>query len=152
MTARFTRALSGNLSASYVYNKFDSVAPGLGYAEGDRVPGAPEENASAGLQYDFQLGNTWKGYMRGDYVYVGNVHYVYGQGATARNILQGGYGQGNLRLAFQRDALSMELFAHNITDKYAAESTGDPTTGGYVYLLRPREVGLELRYAFDRPR
>jgi iron complex outermembrane receptor protein len=150
MTARFTQSLHGNLSASWVHNKFDSVAPGTGFAEGDRVPGAPEENASAGLQYDFKLSNTWKGFARGDYVYVGAVHYVYGSGA--REILQGGYGQANVRLAFQRDTLSVELFGNNVTDKYAAESTGDPASGGYVYLLRPREVGLELRYAFDRPR
>jgi len=94
--------------------------------------------------------NTWKGFARGDYVYVGAVHYVYGAGA--RDVLQGGYGQANVRLGFQRDTLSVELFGNNVTDKYAAESTGDPASGGYVYLLRPREVGLELRYAFDRPR
>ncbi len=152
MTARFTPSLSGNVSASYVHNKFTSVTPNLGYTEGDRVPGAPEENASAGLQYDFRVNSTWSGYARGDYVYVGNVHYVYGQGAGANDILQGGYGKANLRLALQRDTLSVEIFGNNITDKRAAEATGDPTQGGYVYLLRPREIGLELRYAFDRPR
>ena len=152
MTARFTPSLSGNLSASYVHNKFTSVTPGLGYADGDGVPGAPEENASAGLQYDFRVNNTWKGYTRGDYVYVGNVHYVFGQGAGANDILQGGYGQANLRFALQHNTLSVEIFGNNITDKRAAEATGDPNSGGYIYLLRPREIGLELRYAFDRPR
>ena len=44
----------------------------------------------------------------------------------------------------------MELYCRNITDKYAAEATGDPAQNGLVYLLRPREVGLELRYAFNR--
>ena len=150
MTARLTQSWSANVSASYVHNEFDSVTPNLGYAEGDRVPGAPEENASAGLQYDIALGSRWKGYARGDYVYVGNVHYQFGQGAVVSAFLQGGYGQCNLRFGLRRDALSIELFGRNIADKRAAEATGDPASGGYVYLIRPREVGLELRYAFDR--
>ncbi len=48
--------------------------------------------------------------------------------------------------------LSLELFGNNITDKYAATATGDPTQNGFTYLLRPREIGIELRYAYDRPR
>ena len=152
MTARLTPAWSANLSASYVHNTFDRVTPSLGYASGDRVPGAPEENASAGLQYNFSLSDRWGGYARADYVYVGNVHYQFGQGATANSLLQGGYGQGNLRLALQHEQLSIELFGRNVTDKRAAEATGDPAQGGYVYLLRPREIGVELRYAFTRAR
>ena len=151
VTARLSAAWNANLSAAWVHNKFDSVTPGLGFAAGDRVPGAPEQNGSAGLQYNFAFGTSgWGGYARGDYVYVGPVHYVFGQGAGAASVVQGGYGQGNLRFAVQRDKLSIEIFGRNITDKRAAEATGNPTQNGYVYLIRPREVGLELRYAYDR--
>lgn len=150
MTARFTQAWSANLSASYVYNKFDSVTPNLGYIAGDRVPGAPEENASAGLQYNFSLNSRWTGFARADYVYVGDVHFLFGSGAAATPSLQGGYGQTNLRLAVQRDRLGIELFGRNITDKRAAESTGDPTQGGYIYMARPREIGVELRYSIEK--
>jgi iron complex outermembrane receptor protein len=152
VTAKITPALSANLSASYVYNKFDSVTPNLGYVAGERIPGAPEENAAAGLQYNFALNSQWTGYVRGDYVYVGDIHYLFGQGEDATNILQGGYAQTNLRVAFRRANLSLELFANNVTDKYAAVATGDPSQGGYTYLLRPREIGIELRYSYDRPR
>jgi len=152
VTAKLTPVLTANLSASWVHNKFDRVVPNLGFSAGDRVPGAPEENASAGLQYNFALNDRWGGYVRGDYVYVGNVHYQFGQGADTAAFLQGGYGQGNLRAALQRDTLSFELFTHNITDKRAAEASGDPANGGYVYLLRPREVGVELRYSFSHAR
>ena len=150
MTARISHGLSANLTASYVYNKFDSVKANVGYAPGDRVPAAPEENASAGLQYDFLLNSAWSGFARADYTYVGNVHYVFGLGAAATNYLQGGYGQTNLRFSLQHGGLGIDLFARNVTDKRAAENTGDPTQGGYIYLLRPREVGIELRYSFDR--
>jgi iron complex outermembrane receptor protein len=151
-TARITTAWSANLTASYVYNKFDSVTPNLGYVVGERVAGTPEENASAGLQYNFALNRNWRGFARADYVFVGDVHYLFGAGATANPYLQGGYGQTNLRFSLQHDRLTVELFGRNITDKRAAEATGDPTTGGYAYMLRPREIGLELRYSTNQPR
>jgi iron complex outermembrane recepter protein len=151
VTAKITPALSANLSASYVYNKFDSVTPNLGYVPGERIPGAPEENAAAGMQYNFALNGQWTGYARGDYVYVGDIHYLFGQGDDATNLLQGGYAQANLRVAFRRANLSLEFFGNNVTDKRAAVATGDPSQGGYTYLLRPREIGIELRYSYDRP-
>jgi iron complex outermembrane receptor protein len=151
MTARLTRAWSANLTASYVYNKFNSVTPGVGYSIGERVPGAPEENASAGLQYNFSFPGNWNGYARADYSYVGDVHYVFGVGTTAATYLQGGYGQANLRLSVQRQQLGVDLYTRNLTDKRAAEASGDPTQGGYTYMLRPREIGVEVRYSFDKP-
>jgi len=152
MTAKIVRGLTANLTASYVYNKFDSVKANVGYVTGERVPGAPEENASAGLQYNFSLSSAWNGYARADYTYVGDVHYVFGLGAASTTYLQGGYGQANLRFSLQNRGLGVDLYARNLADKRAATSTGDPTQGGYVYLLRPREVGVELRYSFDTPR
>jgi iron complex outermembrane recepter protein len=152
MTARITHALSANLTASYVYNKFDSVKANVGYFVGERVPGAPEESASAGLQYNFALGTAWNGYARADYSYLGDVHYIFGLGATASNYLQGGYGQANLRLSLQHRQFGVDFFAKNLTDKRAAENTGDPTQGGFIYMLRPREIGVEVRYSFDRPK
>jgi len=151
MTARLNRAWSANLTTSYVYNKFNSVTPGVGYTVGERVPGAPEENASAGVQYNFSAFNNWNGYARADYTYVGDVHYVFGVGTTANPYLQGGYGQTNLRLSMQRQQLGVDLYARNLTDKRAAEATGDPTQGGYIYMVRPREIGVEVRYSFDKP-
>ncbi|MEA3181519.1 MAG: iron complex outerrane recepter protein [Gammaproteobacteria bacterium] len=151
MTAQLTKSLSANLTASYVYNKFDSATPNVGYSPGDRVPGAPEENASAGLQYNFALNNTWSGYARADYSYVGDVHFVFGTGAAATPYLQGGFGQANLRLQLQHQQFGFELFARNLTNKRAQEATGDPTQGGYAYMLRPRELGVEVRYSFDKP-
>jgi iron complex outermembrane recepter protein len=151
MTAQLTKALSANLTASYVHNEFKSVKPSVGYEVGDRVPGAPEENASAGLQYNFALNPAWTGYARADYVFVGDVHYVFGLGSAQTNLLQGGYGQANFRLQLQHQQFGVEFFARNLTNKRAAESTDDPTQGGYVYMLRPRELGVEVRYSFDKP-
>jgi len=147
MTARIAAGLSANLSASYVYNEFKSTQPNVGYFAGERVPGAPEENASAGLQYNYSWGTDWSGYARLDYSYVSDVHFVFATGPY----LQGGYGQANARLSLQHRQLGVDLFTRNLTNKRAAETTTDPTQGGYVYMLRPREIGIEVRYSFDKP-
>lgn len=151
MTAQLTKAVSANLTASYVYNEFDSVRPNVGYSDGERVPGAPEENASAGLQYNFALNPAWSGYARADYTYVGNVHYVFGLGTASTTFVQGGYGQANFRLQLQHQQLGLEFFARNLTNKRAADAYGDPTQGGFNYLIRPRELGVEVRYSFEKP-
>jgi iron complex outermembrane recepter protein len=151
MTAQLTKALSANLTASYVYNEFDSVRPNVGYKDGERVPGAPEENASAGLQYNFVLNPAWNGYARADYTYVGNVHYVFGLGTASSPFIQGGYGQANFRFQLQHQQLGLEFFARNLTNKRAADAYGDPTQGGFAYMIRPRELGVEVRYSFDKP-
>jgi outer membrane receptor protein involved in Fe transport len=152
MSARFNRSWSANLSASYVYNEFNSTTPGTGFTPGERVPGAPEENASAGLQYNFPLSSTWSGFARADYVFVGNVHNVFGSGADTKPFLLGGYGQADARVNLQGQQWGLELFTHNLTNRRAAETTVDPTRGGYAYMIRPREIGVEVRYSFARPR
>ncbi|MBS0417743.1 MAG: TonB-dependent receptor [Proteobacteria bacterium] len=147
VTARLTRALRMNFSTAYSHNEFASVKPGVGYAVGERVPGAAETNASAGLQYDFPLNSTWSGFGRGDYAYVGGARYKFDPFDPVI-VNQKAYGTANVRLGVQRANLAVELFCRNVADKRAVVSTGNPRAGGYQYLLRPRESGVEVRYSF----
>jgi hypothetical protein len=62
---------------------------------------------------------------------------------------QEAFDSANLRLAFQRAALSIELFGRNLGDERGVVTTQSPAFGGYQTLTRPREVGVELRYSFD---
>jgi outer membrane receptor protein involved in Fe transport len=138
-----------NLSLAYNQNKFDDVNPGTGFSPGERLPDSPQQNGSAGAQYNYQLGAAWSGFARADLVYVGAVHNNFSTltgGQLA--IIDKAYAQGNLRLGFQQNTLSVELFAQNVTDKRGVSSTDNPAFGGHQTLIRPREVGVELRYAF----
>jgi len=139
-----TPAWQFNLALSYNRNRFGSVQAGTGFTEGDRLPDAPEKNGSVGVQYNFPVSERWRGFARGDYVYVGN---VLTRPATAI-INEGGYGQANARLGFTRERLEVDLYSENLTDKRGISATGDPTFGGYQTIIRPREIGVELRYAF----
>ena len=96
MTAQLTRALSANLTASYVYNEFKSVKPSVGYEVGERVPGAPEENASAGLQYNFALNPAWSGYARADHAHnntASEPHAVHSAARSERGTTRVGAGE-----------------------------------------------------------
>lgn len=134
-----------NLSASYTTAEFTRVEPGTIYATGERLPDAPEKNGSAGAQYNFVIGPTWGGYVRADYVYVGELRLKF---AADEVLGQESFDTVNLRLAFQRDDLSIELFGRNLADERGVITTGQPSLGAKETLIRPREVGVELRYGF----
>jgi outer membrane receptor protein involved in Fe transport len=134
-----------NAAFSYTKNKFDTAAPGSGFVHGERLPDAPETNASAGAQYNFPLGSAWSGYARTDLTYVGNVLAKF----TGGEITQASFTTANARLGFQKDNLDVELFGRNLNDKRAVMTTSNLEFGsGREVLLRPRELGVELRYSF----
>ena len=153
LTARLTDALHLNLSAAYNHNEFDKVAPQTGFENGERLPGSSEKNGSIGLQYDFKVGAAWSGFARADYVHTGNVLLKFGGADETEFVTQDAYDIGNVRIGLQRelgsrgDLLAVELFGRNVTDKRGIASTDDPAQGGKQILIRPREIGLELRYS-----
>jgi len=133
-----------NLSVAYNQNHFKNVASGTGYTPGQRLPDAPEANASLGAQYNFPVNGSWKGFARADYLYVGDVL----QQFDVLVVKNGGYGEANARLGFTRDQLEVDVYGDNLTDKRAVSVTNNPAFGAYQTLIRPRELGVELRYAF----
>ena len=83
MTAQLTKALSANLTASYVYNKFNSVTPGVGYSSAIAFRARPRRTPAPDCNTTSRWQSSWNGYARADYSYVGDVHYVFGTGARA---------------------------------------------------------------------
>lgn len=146
-TAQLARQWRLNLAAAYNHNEFDRVAPQTGFVKGERLPGSFEKNGSVGLQYDFDVGSSWTGFARADYVHTGDVRVKFGRAEGATFVTLDPQDVGNLRLGLQRDALAVELFGRNITDERGIASTGDPDEGGTQVLIRPREIGIELRYS-----
>ena len=145
MVAQAGDAWRFNLAASYTQAEFERVEPGTIYAKGERLPDAPEKNGSLGAQYSFVMGPEWSGYVRADYVYVGELRLKFGVDEVLN---QESFNTANLRLAFQREALSLELFGRNLADERGVIETGQPSLGAKQTLIRPREVGVELRYGF----
>ncbi len=147
LTAQLTDALQLNLAGAYNNNEFKTVKPGVGFEVGERPPGAPEKNVSAGLQYDFPLSASWSAFARADYSYVGSTRYKFGQ-IDPLVVVQDAYDLANVRLGLQRASLAVELFGRNVTDERAVVNSTDPSLGNRQYLARPREIGVEVRYGF----
>jgi iron complex outermembrane receptor protein len=144
LLAQPTPAWQFNFSLAYNQNHFKDVESGTGFEPGQRLPDAPEKNASVGAQYNFRLNQAWTAFARGDYVYVGDVL----QQFDTLVVENGGYGEANARLAFLHDKFEVDLYGENLTDKRAVSVTGNPAFGGYQTLVRPRELGVEVRYSF----
>jgi iron complex outermembrane receptor protein len=134
-----------NLAASFNDNEFESAQAGTGFAAGERLPGSPQKNYSLGAQYNFNVGARWRGFARADYTYVGDVRVVF---IGDPDVRLDSYDTANARLGFQTDTLSIDLYTRNLTDERAVVSQGEPVFGGTQVLIRPREIGIELRYQF----
>jgi iron complex outermembrane recepter protein len=147
LTAQLSRNWRLNMSAAYNHNEFDDVAPQTGFVKGERLPGSFENNGSLGLQYDFDLGSQWLGFARADYVHTGDIRQKFGRAEAAVFVTLDPQNIGNLRLGLQRDALGIELYGRNLTDERGVASSSDPDQGGTQVLIRPREIGIELRYS-----
>ena len=146
LVGRLTDSWRVNLAASYTDLTYDdNVLPAIG-VPGDRVKGSPDKNYSAGLEYDFDLGTTWSGLARFDWAYVGSVRPDLGGGPPVPTL--DSYDTLNLRLGFRRDALALELFGRNVTDERGVTSVEPFQFGGKQSLIRPREVGVEVRYSY----
>jgi iron complex outermembrane recepter protein len=142
-----------NISASFNNTEFDSVVPESGFRPGERVPEVPKFNGSAGVQYSFSLGSLWSGFVRADYVRVGEVPVKFPT-PTATDpfnaivVTQDAFDTANLRLSFQRGPLGLDVFGNNLFDERGVVGTQTPRFGGQQFITRPREVGVELRYSF----
>lgn len=130
-----------NLAVAYNHSEFDSVVPGTGYSPGQRLPNAPRVNGNFGLQRSFRLGGEWGGFVRGDYTYVGNVISQFGPIDA--------FDSTSVRVSFQRADLALELFGRNVFDERGILTREDPALGAHQTLIRPREIGVEVRYDFN---
>lgn len=136
-----------NLSASYTDLTYDDNVLAAVGVPGDRVKGSPDKNYSAGIEYHFSLGDQWDGFGRVDWAYVGSVQPDLGGGPAVPALAS--YDTLNLRLGLRREALALELFGRNVTDERGVSSVEPFQFGGKQSLIRPREVGVEIRYSYQ---
>jgi iron complex outermembrane recepter protein len=152
------------LSASYSYNKaqLTSDAPGLvdgvDGQDGDRLSGTPEQQGNLALNYARPLNDVWT--LEADYALnaVSDVYTKVGLRNNGEDL--GGYTLHSAAIGLVNDQWTVRLYADNLFDKYAVTSVrqdpsfirqiGDFDSRRYFRgMLRPRTVGLELRYKFD---
>ena len=95
------------------------------------------------MQYDFPLLDHG-GFLRSDLAVVGGFYNNLQQAGTPA----GDYTTLNLAAGMQLYRWEVQLFLHNVTDTDAANWISQFAEYSSAYLLRPRTIGMSLRYAF----
>ncbi len=130
-----------NVTASYVNAELDGLSPGIG-ADGDRLPGSPELQYSAGMHYSFDS-LRFPMFLRVDYSYVGGFY----NNVRQTGIEAGDYGQVNATLGATINQFEVNLFGANLTN--ADDITWiDSSFGNRGTRLRPRTIGVNAVYRF----
>ena len=156
VSAVVTDALQVNFSASFTDAEFkDTITNSLGLAittDGQRTPGTPEWNVSAGFEHQHQLTASLNGSLRFDFNYISDypgLVEVSTPGEAIANV--GDYSTVNGRYAVTlNESTDFEIFAKNLFDERGVTAETSPTNlfGFQRYLIRPRTVGVQVRHRF----
>lgn len=146
--ALLTEQLQLNISSSYGEATLTEDAPNIGN-KGDNLPGSPDFNFSAGLEFGFNVAE-YAGFARIDYAYVSE--YFFRTTVQPGDRPAGDYDQIHLKAGINLDKVALDLFVNNLTnadDLTWVEEVSNRFNGtNRVYRLRPRTVGLNISYRF----
>lgn len=140
-TFYLTQDLKVDVGASFTDAELTKDVASLNAQNGDRLPASPRYNMSIALQYDFDV----KGYPTYARVDVSRVGSYYGNIGEVGPKL-GGYNQINLQAGISANNISAELYVKNMANADQLTWWSDLFNAGYR--LRPRTIGLGLRYKF----
>jgi iron complex outermembrane receptor protein len=123
-------------------------APFAGH-DGDLFPHVPHLSASAYLQYERAFSAAYSGIARLDYSHTGAQGTQFSRENPLYNTIPG-YDLVGLRLGLRTDTWEATLYGRNLTNEYAVNIIQEASdlTPRAVVPLRPRTVGVELRYKF----
>ncbi len=112
-------------------------------------PGISKWSVNVGGSYDFDIGNNWKGFVRGDYSYASKTSV----GATAPDSIAT-FDFTNVNAAIgigTQDGLEVQLWVRNLTKDKALQTVFSSVaqSGSFAgYPTTPRRYGITLRKTF----
>ena len=151
------RALPANglevfMTASYIDSKLteDQLPPGDGLA-GDRIPGVPKWSFSAGLHYSRPVSRNVDGFLNLSFRHVGDSFNGFGtstgiSGSGADK--QSAYELANVRVGLQSESWEATVYADNLDDERAVLFFNRIIGDVRINTVRPRTVGVSLKYRF----
>ncbi len=168
ITANFGKAVSdgGELEVNYLPSNDVTLSLGAGYndahlkndvpgtaaKDGDRLTNVPRFSGSASAEYRFPINDTYEGFVRGDFGFVGNSTFLYDR--TSPFYRRGGFAVTNLRAGVRGgNGIDMSVYVTNLFDKRGetdlpvAISADLPTTRR-VAINQPRTIGVTFEYGF----
>ncbi|MDX1562234.1 MAG: TonB-dependent receptor [Gammaproteobacteria bacterium] len=160
LTARGSGPWSVRTSYAYTDAKLRDDAPGLvdgaDAFEGDRLSGTPKQQFSLLLRHQRRLANGWE--LAADYGVTATSDVLTKVGMRDNGERLAGFALHSASLALSKDRWSATLYADNLTNKFAetavrVDQTSIRNVNGFDVrryfrnVVRPRTVGLELRYS-----
>jgi outer membrane receptor protein involved in Fe transport len=158
---------NGNTNYSS-HARFLAVQSEYSGEDGDRLPGAPENQISFGLNYNTEVFDDKALDIIYGLTYQSDI--ITRAGLKSEGEKLPGYALSNLSATVSGDAWSATLYIDNLFDKYAAASTrstgrdagfaefpeerGNPNTVNMYrayghYVIAPRTIGVKFNYFFD---
>ena len=145
-------ALTVTLAGSYTDARYAADVPGTGIATGKPVDEVSKVTFSGSAEYRFAAFGDWQGRARLGFQHHSKREFpsfpLYQAGDAINNV--------NARISFERAGWTLSLFGENLTNDNGAVSyrAVQPVAPGVNDIssarLRPRTLGLELRYALGR--
>lgn len=152
LTASVNRNLSLNASYGYTHSTFKKYDGGTSSSEetmdysGNYVPFVPRHTLNAGANYSFFFGNNhWaKSLTLGmNYTGAGKIYWT-----EKNNASQSFYGTLNGRISLQTQALQIDVWGRNLTNKDYTTFYFETMHRGFEQKSRPLQLGVDLRYHF----
>jgi outer membrane receptor protein involved in Fe transport len=133
-----TENLQFDIAISYVDTEFLDDLAGK---QGQQLPFAPENSASVGVQYSFDLANR-ESYVRADWSYVDESLTSLGAPDV---VTTDSYSKLDMRAGIRFERFDLAIFGSNLTDENALVGVFNLDRG---WRLRPRTIGIEASILF----
>ena len=148
LNGQLTQHLLLNISTSYSETTLEKDSSGVGL-KGDNLPGSPDFQFSAGLEYDFDVAGN-DAFARIDYAYVSE--YFNRTTVLPDDRPAGDFAQLHLKAGVNFDQVSLDVFVQNLTDAddvtWVEELNNSASGVNRFYRLRPRTIGMNVSYNF----
>ncbi len=135
--------LSLQLSGGYTDAEFTEDVDGININDGDRIPGVPETTLSAAATYRWPLTASLEGFVDGRLQYTSERTDTVNFATPSDNTTS-----IDLRAGLEGTRWGAYLFADNVTDEDGAVDVYLFGPDGPATRMRPRTIGLNLRYNF----
>jgi iron complex outermembrane receptor protein len=132
------------LGAGYVDAQYSDDVAGTPIQDGDRIVGVPETTVSASATWRWSLTSSLTGFAYGGAQYTSDRTDV-ASGALPSDSMT----RLDARLGIEGRQWGAYLFSDNLTDEDGAVDVRLLGADGPATRLRPRTIGLNLRYSFD---
>jgi len=131
----------------------DANGPVVNAPKGTALPGFPDWTANVAAQYDFPITGDWKGFVRGEYTYVGEGKMnLGGLSDIGQTVHRDAFETVAARIAISNDRYEISAFANNIFDDHTILTEQfialAPFSGSRRSTLRPRTIGVSVAAKF----